>query len=62
MDLTGSLRDNRKVVATVDMLQAQDETDLASIPVKAKEFVEQAKCLTQEEIQQIKAPAQLTPL
>ena len=55
-------RDNRKVIATVDMLQAQDETDVASIPVKAKEFVEHAKYLTEDEIQQIKAPTKLTPL
>ena len=44
------------------MLQAQDETELALISVKAKDFVEHANCLTEEEIQQIKAPTQLTPL
>ena len=55
-------RDNRNAVAQADMLQSNDETDLANIPIKPNEFLTHTKCLTQQEILQLQNPTPLSPL
>ena len=51
-------RDDRKITTSRDHVMAVDETDVSILPSEAKDFIYNAKCLTREEIQQIKNPKQ----
>ena len=54
--------DGRRVEASLDNVMAEDETDISVIPLTATEFVEHAKCLTEEDIKLLQHPVPLTKL
>ena len=55
-------RDDRKVQAMVDNILAPDETDLSILPTNVKEFIQHAKCLTQEDVKLLQNPPTLSPI
>ena len=55
-------RDNRCISTSADCIQANDETDVASIPISGEEYNQHAKCLTEQEIKLLKHPLPLLPI
>ena len=55
-------RDDRKETAHVDNILSSDETDVSIVPTTDKDYAEQTKCLTYNEIQMIKNPQPLSTL
>ena len=53
---------NRRVTANLDQIMSSDETDVATIPFTAEDYVEQAKCLNAEELQILKRPDTMSTL
>ena len=49
-------RDSSRVKATKDMILAKDEDDLASLRIQPSEFLQHAKCLSEDELTFIKNP------
>ena len=52
----------RRVEASIDTVMSRDETDLSNIPYTSNDFIENAKCLTHDELQHLQNPLPLTPL
>ena len=52
-------KDNRTVIVLADNIQAKDETDMAPIPIKPEDFLEQTKSLTKEGIHHFSHPLPL---
>ena len=53
---------NRKAVAKFDQIMALEETDLATIPYTSSEYIQQARCLNEEELSMLKNPCRLSEL
>jgi len=55
-------RDNRHVIASFDNLQAQNETDVATVPITNEDYANEVKCLTQHELHLLRNPLPLSQL
>ena len=53
---------NRKVKAHPDQIMSKEETDVATIPYTATEYLEQTKCLNAEELSMFRNPEKLSDL
>ena len=55
-------KDGRRVIANKNSIMADDETDISQVPYTSEEFLQNAKCLTQEELNLLKHPLPLSSL
>ena len=55
-------RGGRRLESALDTISALDETDITNLPYTSNDFVEHAKCLTSDELQQLQHPLPLTKL
>ena len=55
-------KDNREVRSPAEMLKSTDKTDMATIPINPKDFVENSKMLTVEELKNLNHPLPLSKL
>ena len=53
---------NRKVITNFDQIMSHNETDVASIPHTTADYIEQAKCLNEKELQILKRPDNMSEL
>ena len=57
-----TFKDNRKITTIADNIRTADETDMATIPMNPKQFIEHSKMLTEDEIKSLQHPLPLTKL
>ena len=61
-EITVKFRDTRKATAHPDQISTSEETDAADIPISPQEFLENAIHLSEDDLQKLKNPNQLTDL
>ena len=49
-------KDNRKVTSISDMLRSTEETDMATIPMNPKQFIEYSRMLIEEKMKNLQHP------